>query len=431
MKRIIELGLLLSLLVGTCFAQKPNISGVYQGAVNCTGLRHEGVTLKIIHNPDNSLNVIFSTGSIGWYAEDYNVGIRSTFAGLSEDIILESPKLFNKLIINTSDYKKRLRARFDRRCQEFYLERNSILTKTLNSEIKKERKLSEKNKGKTPVNTSLNDLSGFWIMENGSRDDYRLIVEKNSAWIQKTGPNGFLISLKPESVQPHDYNREMVVFRLDENQVGNAEFNKIGVVYYPERASSSSILEHIDLFLQSWDGKWSSRSELRRPVVPLGETRVAGSEAFLYQDWQQRSNGENLQVNEGETYKRLKQTISELNKKSGWRCLAQTNSTVAPGKVSRIVSEENGINRMYLIYSPYGNSGLIYEVAPPKFAGLVDGSQYDYPLFFSFHRDFFKKDTVISLSLKPAITNPSSKEVPVTIYIFGRTPGDYGTGCSY
>lgn len=419
------------MFIGTCFAQKPNISGVYQGFANCIGGRSEGVTIKIIHNPDNSLNIVFSTGSIGWYARDDNVAIRSTFRGLSENIILESPKLFNKLIINASDYKNSLKARFDSKCQEFYLERNSLLTKTLNSEIKKERELSKKNSEKTPVNINLNNLSGFWIMEREMRDDYRIIVENNNAWIQKTGSHGFLISLKPERVQPHDYNREMIVFRLDANQSGNAEFNKIGVVYYPERSSSSSILEHIDLFLQSWDGEWSSRSELRRPVVPSAETRVSGKEAFVYQDWQQRLYGENFQVNENEAHKRLKQTINELNKISGWRCLAQTDSLVAPGKVSTVVSEENGINRLYLIYSPSGNSSLIYETVPPKFTGLIVGSQYDYPLFLTFHRDFFKKNTIISLSLKPAITNPSSKEVPVTIYIFGRTPGDYGTGCRY
>lgn len=434
MKTILSLTLLLLFSLSVS-AETVDITGVYEGTNTC-GRSSSTLTVKIIHNPDNSVRVILSSASAGYTygRRGDGVGMRGSFQGLGNDMVFQSPKLWNKLVVNAAEYKKRLRVRLDERCGDIYLERNSELSKRLISDVKKERKETAKAIGKNPPGADISYLNGFWIMYDKGREDYRLIFENQGAWIQKTGSDGYYLALTPEIVEPKTVEDAKIIFRPASYEHRNVDFEKVSVVYKPARSSFYSPFENIQMSLLTLDGEWSPKVELRRPTTPeAGSVRVAGIEAFVYQDWQQRKYDGYYLVKDDEARKRLRQTIDALYENGGWRCLAQHTSLVSPGRVTNVAFGEGGVNRLYLIYSPYGNSGLIYETIPPKHYGVVEPTQYDYPLFMSSHRDLFQADTRFSFSLQPSFSKPflSSQEIPVTLFIFGRTFGDYGTGCEY
>lgn len=408
-----------------------NITGLYEGSYACGGRSYQ-VSVRIVHQVDNSLRVVLSVSP-----DDYQLmrqseplGITGVFKSLETDIVLENRNLLNRLIINAAKYKKHIIVKLNDRCGVSELQRNTNVSKEMLEQIKKERKEISKARGQT-ANLDLRHLNGFW-MSKGGNADYRLVFENNNVSIQKMGMDGFMIPLAPMMVE-QNVPEAKTIFR-PAVAGNNIDFDRLGIIYKPATNSIYQPIELIELYFLTLGGKWSRKLELNRPTIPnTGPQRVFGDEAFVYQDWQHREHDGFYLVKDSLAEQRLRRTIDALYERGGWRCLAQSSTLVSPGRVAGLSFRESGTNTLYLIYSPYGNAGLLYTPVPTKYIGRVEGTSFDYPVFLTTDQVFPTVTTRFYFSLQPSFANPlfSSQEIPVTLFILGRTFGDYGTGCEY
>ncbi len=276
-------------------------------------------------------------------------------------------------------------------------------------------------------------LNGVWFGTRAARlsrtEDYCLIVENDKAWLQVMTDKTYVLSLAPEK-----HGQESMTFRVNSHDSQRMGFDKIQIAFSD---TARTRRERLLLVLLSQNARMGSTIILDRPVLLPSLPRMfrenAPSRPFFYQDWQEREGSDSYSADAGEARKRLRKMISQLQADGGWRCLAQIHRSVRDKNPTKIVSEESAVNRLYLIYSPSGNSRLIYRLSskPPMYA-KPEGRKYDYPFFISTPSGFFAGASEILLSLQPSPVDPiSSQEVPVTIFIFGSTIGDYGDGCSY
>lgn len=279
----------------------------------------------------------------------------------------------------------------------------------------------------------IRQLNGIWeggrALRFNRTEDYRLIIEKNLAWLQILGEQNSLIPLSPARRE-----KEGLLFRLPDRNNHYLEFDAIRLMLADP--SNSQSINWLILHFLLQNKPIGSGIMMVRPEIPVSHSfRVfrekSSAPTFLYQDWQGRRMGSPSTADETEARNRLKQTLTKLRETGGWRCLAQVTRSVRDTRKIKIISGEQGINRLYLLYSPFANRQLAYGLAstPPAYA-IVEGQTYDYPIFQSVHRTYFQSNTEIVFSLLPSLTTPLGKrEVTITVFILGRSPGDYGTGC--
>jgi hypothetical protein len=207
-----------------------------------------------------------------------------------------------------------------------------------------------------------------------------LFVLDNKAWLIIAGIGYKSFPLAPEKIEGGG-----IVFRLNPADAQGLDFNKVQATLTPRDSYS---IEHVKLLLLPPEGRSSPPIELKRPILPgAGQITASGRQAFFYQDWQWREYNSSYRVPGEETRARLRQTMDRLKEAGGWRCLSQTTRKVSPNGNVRITSTESAANRLYLIFSPQGNEGLIYSAAPSE-NGVVEGVTYDYPLVQSVRRTF-------------------------------------------
>jgi hypothetical protein len=146
--------------------------------------------------------------------------------------------------------------------------------------------------------------------------------------------------------------------------------------------------------------------------------------AFAYDDWRARGS-----AGPADSVARLERMFGQLDGLGKWNCLAQQSLTLQPGKTATFKATEP-MNRLYVIYSPQAVPGLTYGVASqPPIMGLLRGRTYDYPLVLTNHSTFFASNTTLSFYVRPVAGAPTGP-VPLTVFIFGNSMGDYGNGCS-
>lgn len=147
---------------------------------------------------------------------------------------------------------------------------------------------------------------------------------------------------------------------------------------------------------------------------------------FVYSDWASRAASQADGVHLTEARTKLRQTVDALRSDGNWRCLAQQNITVMEGTPAEFTSEEV-TPRLYLIYSPTGFPGLTYRLGSSRPAyATVDGTE-NYPTVASSGtRSQFR----FWLKPRPDL-RASIPRAELTVYIFGRSLGDYGDGCEF
>lgn len=421
--------------VWTCSAQDLGATGVYTGTFRCDD-QDLSYKLELINHPDDSVSATFYEFPSRTKMKD-PVRVLEMKGAFQRRLSIElelsrvvsggpAPRWMDEMSIHfVGGIRVFFRKRSGSGCHELTLMPDAKLSSKFISEERKRRQKQDKAIAANPALADLSSFEGFWIGRSG-REHFRLIAEKKDLWLQDLRTND-LFSLKAEKSE-----NGILTFGLSYSTSRSPEFSKMMLAY--KRAGDLSPSEHIEMHLLGTNGRLSSRMELERPKEIAGSTaRLSGRDAFIYKDWQDKSHDGYYLVNETQSNARLKQTIDKLYENNGWGCLAQQTVLVRPGAERVVRFEENGINRRYLIYSPFGNASLIYDPVPAKTFGYLDAKTYDYPVFETSHRDLFIKSTVIAFSVKPSFAVPlnSSQEIPVTIFIFGRTPGDYGTGCEY
>jgi|GEM_PF-3511483 len=419
MKRIPALLVLMGMVTISALAQNPNITGVYSGQTSCL-TTNEPISIRIVHLPDNSLAITLVTGSTGWYAKNSSTTLQSSFQALTENIRLSSPELRHPLSLNVSNYKKQVSLELVGRCEPFYLRRNDDESKQLKADLKRNNDES-KSAQSSGLNVELSLLFGSWVMHN-QRDLFQVIADKDGIYLRKLGAGGYVVRLEPSKRDAKSDPSQAYIFGPAGNALQKVNFIKVAI--QPDQRDASLSMRFRDL-----TGQWTSGLTLYRAAEPTEETRLFDSKSFIYSDWQKRKYDGYYLVDDEEAVRRLKKAIDSLYVDGGWRCLAQTSFTATPTEENSRIFGEQGADRMYLIYSPYGG-GLVY--ATPGLGRLYP-TQYDYPIFITSHPTLFESNAWFGFQVIPPANaaTVSSSQIPITIFHFGRAPGDYGTGCAY
>lgn len=253
--------------------------------------------------------------------------------------------------------------------------------------------------------------------------DLRLMVNGEGAWLE-------IRNNRSESTAQHRLtgtDGQLYSFTLREPSSGDG-FK--GVTLQKDAADKSVLLR-----LQLTDGSWTNAISLSQPTLAAEPTRLYASglssnPGFIYRDWQSRVEKEQHQIVLNGATERLQEAVEQLRIDGGWRCLARVDFVVSESRRHTFNGEgPPGIARLYLIYSPAGNNGLTYQVgrSPAGYTTLY-GEDTLYPLVLSdrgwtTHLGFYLRPTVLNRAY-------AVHAAPTTILVFGRMPGDYGSGCN-
>lgn len=163
-----------------------------------------------------------------------------------------------------------------------------------------------------------------------------------------------------------------------------------------------------------------------------GPKRPYGGSAYLrYADWRTDAGGfGNMEVRREEADQRVALDIQRLQGLD-WKCLTQVHYNIpGHGSLDLTLDSPPGTPRLHLLYSRLPGPRIVYSASkePSGYLRYLNASEErNYPIIASENG----WTTKISLTTQPA---PGSLErldypIPVTVFIFGKTPGDYGTGC--
>ncbi|MFS4455421.1 hypothetical protein [Maribacter sp. 2304DJ31-5] len=298
----------------------------------------------------------------------------------------------------------------------FILSPDNKLTKKLDKTVLREAENELNQYSKEPLSgNNLKLFRGLWYSYKylkSERISLKILVEDKAQWLKIDSKNGNKIYyLTAVSGKPNE-----VIFKTNDGK----EF----ILH-----KSDNWRAPITLASKSRVGREEFKVILQKPRVPkLSEQFLQKSNIYEYRDWQIGTN-DNYLIADGKTNKeRLNKTIDVLYNSGRWKCLSQTKIWVDPLKGYNLNFSTGISSSLHLIYAPTANGKILYTIGG---LGYANGVQYDFPVFksSSVTADKFS----LRFEFKPNRYNPNfiNESVPVTIFSFGNSYGDYGPGCEY
>lgn len=170
---------------------------------------------------------------------------------------------------------------------------------------------------------------------------------------------------------------------------------------------------------------------LSQAQVLSASERTYGSSDFLrYADWRTSTDesGE-LDVRREEADQRVAEDIQRLQE-GGWKCLSQIHRNIPEkGTLDLTLEASPGTPRLHLIYSRLPGPRIVYSAAkqPAGYLHFYRAKDRNYPVIVSENG----WTTRLTLTTQPAAGSLERlpRSIPVTVFIFGNTFGDYGDGC--
>ena len=171
----------------------------------------------------------------------------------------------------------------------------------------------------------------------------------------------------------------------------------------------------------------SKKLDAKNALRP-GSQPISFSNSYAYFDWASNFPTGQFIFDENRAVQKLKSTIDKMYSIGRWKCLSQTKILVRSDSPSHFTLKSGTPRSLSLIFAPTGSHKLIYKVSG---YGKINGRDYDYPIFYSTSPT--NSSFRVTLFVKPNeySSNYNIDSLPVTIYTFGNSLGDYGSGCSY
>ncbi len=416
------------------------VTGVYQGAYKCSEQTVEWV-MEVVYRDTYKVDVLLKTygGSRGSLEQLTERKLQGDFLSRASKLLRVTHEEFAKSggsghNVKTLDFEYQKSGRDEllrcnlngSECRQIELKKDKKETAALRKRLEGEKKAFSDKLKSDPLAINLPYFEGDWHglsqLYGNKTQQLKIHIGKSASWLQiGEGDRYSFSALTPESGSVGEMvfliaDRQAMTIRKIKMTIRDLGYDKVINVYTSEAGDNFGYATRV------------------RRTLTIGKERIKmmvgkyDPRTIRYSDWQSRpATGKSKTADPDE---RLKLLAARLNGVGRWKCLSQVEMMAFPGKITTFHGKEGGTT-LYVIYAPSGNDVLEFGLSTSNDSQkLLEGEDYDYPIVLTGGR--LSTNTTFTFELSHSAGGKAPENpVPVTVYMFGNSYGDYGSGCKF